>query len=41
MDCYILINTETLSTAIEENLTTLENISQSKYAMHIKVEIED
>ncbi len=27
MDSYILVNTETLSTAIEENLTTLENIS--------------
>jgi hypothetical protein len=41
MDSYILVNTETLSTAIEENLTTLENISQSKYAMHIKGEIDD
>ena len=27
MDSYILVNTETLSTSIEENLTTLENIS--------------
>ena len=41
MDSYILVNTETLSTSIEENLTTLENISQSKYAMHIKKEIDD
>ena len=41
MDSYILVNTETLSTAIEENLTTLENITQSKYAIHIKSEIEE
>ena len=41
MDCYILVNTETLSTSIEENLTTLENLSQSKYAIHIKKEIDD
>lgn len=39
MDSYILVNTETLSSGIEENLTTLENISQSKYAIHIKGEI--
>lgn len=41
MDSYILVSTETLSSAIEENLTTLENISQSKYAAHIKQDIED
>ncbi len=27
MDSYILVNTETLSAAIEENLTTLENVA--------------
>jgi hypothetical protein len=36
MDSYILVSTETLSSSIEENLTTLENISQSNYAVHIK-----
>lgn len=41
MDSYILVSTETLSSAIEENLTTLENIGQSKYAVHIKGEIEE
>ena len=41
MDSYILINTDTLSNAIEENLTTLETISQSKYAEHVKGDIED
>lgn len=41
MDSYILINTETLNTGIEENLTTLENISQSKYAIHIKADIQE
>ena len=40
MDSYILVSTETLSTAIEENLTTLENVSQSKFAIHIKADIE-
>lgn len=40
-DGYILVNTETLSMAIEENLTTLENVSQSKFAIHIKGEIEE
>jgi hypothetical protein len=41
MDSYILVGTESLSSSIEENLTTLENISQSKYAIHIKQDIED
>jgi Dynein heavy chain, N-terminal region 2 len=41
MDSYILVSTENLSSAIEENLTTLENISQSKYAIHIKSDIEE
>ncbi len=41
MDSYILVNTENLCSAIEENLTTLENISQSKFAMHIKGDIEE
>jgi len=41
MDSYILINTDTLSNAIEENLTTLETISQSKYAEHVRGDIED
>lgn len=41
MDSYILVQTETLTSSIEENLTTLETISQSKYAVHIRSEIED
>lgn len=41
MDVYILVNTDTLSNAIEENLTTLETISQSKYAIHVKGDIDE
>jgi hypothetical protein len=41
MDSYILVNTDSLQNAIEENLTTLETISQSKYAAHVKGEIEE
>lgn len=41
MDAYIIINTDNLSNAIEENLTTLESISQSEYANHVKEEILD
>jgi len=41
MDSYILVSTETLSAAIEENLTTLENVTQSKYSSHIKADIEE
>lgn len=36
---YILVNTETLNQAIEENLNTLEVISQSEFAAHIKKDI--
>ena len=38
---YIMVNTETLNQAIEENLNTLEVISQSEYATHIKQDIVD
>lgn len=41
MDAYILVNTDTLSNAIEDNLTTLETISHSKYASHVKSDIEE
>ena len=41
MDSYILVHTENLTTSIEENLTTLETIAQSKYAVHIRSEIEE
>jgi F420-0:gamma-glutamyl ligase len=41
MDGYILVNTDTLISAIEENLTTLETISQSPYAMHVKNDIDE
>jgi hypothetical protein len=41
MDSYILVQTETLTTSIEENLTTLETIAQSKYAVHIRGEIKE
>jgi urate oxidase len=36
---YIMVNTDTLNQAIEENLTTLEIISQSEFAAHIKKDI--
>lgn len=36
---YIMVNTETLNQAIEENLSTLEVISQSEFAAHIKKDI--
>jgi hypothetical protein len=36
---YIMVNTETLNQAIEENLNTLEVISQSEFAAHIKADI--
>ena len=36
---YIMVNTETLNQAIEENLNTLEVISMSEFAVHIKKEI--
>jgi len=36
---YIVVNTETLNQAIEENLNTLEVISQSEFAAHIKKDI--
>lgn len=36
---YIMVNTETLNQAIEENLNTLEVISQSEFATHIKQDI--
>lgn len=34
-----MVNTETLNQAIEENLNTLEVISQSEFAAHIKKDI--
>ena len=34
-----MVNTETLNQAIEENLNTLEEISESEYASHIKKDI--
>ena len=37
---YIMVNTETLSQAIEENLNTLEVVSQSDFAAHIRQKIE-
>jgi len=39
LDSYILINTDILSSVIEENLTTLETIQMSSYAKYIKEEI--
>jgi hypothetical protein len=41
MDSYVLINTDNLISVIEENLTTLETISQSQYTSHIKGDIEE
>lgn len=41
MDSYILVSTDNLSNAIEENLTTLETIYLSPYAIHIKLDIEE
>jgi len=34
-----MVNTDTLNQAIEENLNTLEVISQSEFATHIKSDI--
>ena len=36
---YIIVNTDTLSQAIEENLNTLEVIQKSEFAAHIKEDI--
>ena len=36
---YVISNTETMSDAIEENLGTLETISRSAYATHVRKEI--
>ena len=36
---YVISNTETMSDAIEENLGTLETISRSAYAAHVRKEI--
>ena len=36
---YVIANTETMSDAIEENLGTLETISRSAYAAHVRTEI--
>lgn len=36
---YIMVNTETLSQAIEENLNTLEVVSESSFAKHIRARI--
>ena len=38
---YVISNTETMSDAIEENLGTLETISRSDYATHVRKEIEE
>lgn len=36
---YIMVNTDTLVQAIEENQNTLEVISQSEFAAHIREDI--
>ena len=36
-----MVNTDSLNQAIEENLNTLEVISQSEFATHIKQDILD
>ena len=38
---YVISNTETMSDAIEENLGTLETISRSDYATHVRKEIDE
>ena len=38
---YVISNTETMSDAIEENLGTLETVSRSEYAIHIRKEISE
>lgn len=39
LEDYVIINTEIMSNAIEENLGTLETISASEYAAHVKSDI--
>jgi hypothetical protein len=36
---YVLVNTEIMQSAIEENLGTLENLQKSEYATHVSSEI--
>ncbi len=36
---YVMVNSDMMSNAIEENLQTLEVISQSEYAAHVRTEI--
>lgn len=36
---YVLVNTEIMQSAIEENLGTLENLQKSEYATHVSNEI--
>ncbi len=38
---YILVNTDLLSEAIEDNLSTLDTIARSKYASHVSDEISE
>ena len=39
MKDYVLVNTEIMQSAIEENLGTLENLQKSEYANHVADEI--
>jgi hypothetical protein len=36
---YVLVNTDIMQSAIEENLGTLENLQKSEYANHVSEEI--
>ena len=41
LEDYVLINTEIMSNAIEDNLGTLESISKSEYAAHVRNQIAE
>lgn len=38
---YILVSTDLMSDAIEDNLSTLDTIARSKYAQHVNTEISE
>ena len=40
-DDFVLTNTELMSEAIEENLSTLETIAKSDFAAHVADQIQD
>jgi dynein heavy chain len=39
LDAYILIETDTITSIIEDHLTTLEGVENSAYAVHVKEDV--